>query len=85
MKGLAGLYPGQTETGGLETSSSRALSEAQASGDSWFYFRSPPQQKIGWTWGERLGGCGRAFFSFEVPDMPLTSCHRRVMDSDVPQ
>lgn len=35
--------------------------------------------------GERLGGCGWAFFSFEVPDMPLTLCHRSLMDPDVPQ
>lgn len=54
-----------------------SLNEAQASSDSWFYFRSPSwlKKRYRMDLGERLSGRGRAFFSVEVANMPLTLCH----------
>lgn len=57
------------------------LSEAQASSDSWFYFRSSPSVKNrmdlrgGGGWGGWLCGRSCSFFSLEVPNMPLHLCH----------
>lgn len=62
------------------------LSEAPASSDSWFYFRSPLRKKIGVTRGRGKVDVGWLFLvsSIEVPNMPLTLCHGSLMGADVP-
>lgn len=89
-KSLFNLVPGLYTTHETDSVAWRpapaecSLNEAQASSDSWFYFRSPPwfKKKYRMDVQERLGGQGGwAFFSLEVVKMPLSLCHSRLTDA----